>query len=934
MVTMKFAMTDCDPVFVHSLWRSGSTYVFSKFRTLPDFYCYQEPVHETLLFAVHEPAKLLLESDFSVNFNHPKLTQPYFFESFEQHGHWNSIISKEMIYDEYFSQVASPTLTQFYSALIAAAPRRVMVQDCRTSCRVGAIKQAVGGIHVHLWRKPWGQWWSFLKDRYFALVIILILNARNAPPVLCALRHDLGLPEFHSDDLQAEFDFFDEFQRSARDHYKVFFAIWCLAFLEGRRYSDIDIEIDRLSKDVIYREGIVKQFSQFDVLSLDFDDCRLDDPHFSQSDREFYREVEEEVFLLIAKNDASVDDIAMLQQAAAVQVDPDEAKVSYVAGLRETGRTIIDIGSARVGRLQRELQRHTVRYDHDMAAARAGAQANLDLERQVTRAIQAQFTAAEATRDTQELELRRALADVSGELVDAKSSLASTIREAHSDAIRSSEYHHAELASLYAQLLSEKEEKLVQLRDRQVSEAELRMELRAQDATLAALKLEMAEQAAAEAALVQREEGHRQAIVLLDEQLKAIRAAHVLQKDKAARTIGELEMEIAKSRAWHAKELEELQAEIASLNAITAEAKQEKATAVSELDVARQTFATEQMASDAKFEAERSSFQQKLDELTAKCRILDGELQATLQTLDRVVQSRLPGFIKRRILKSDLPQKDRGNISPVSCELDVGGIDYVGCLTSGRGNAMALMENNAVMLGSLPELLTLDDAPFVHAAYAKLLGREPDAEGAAHYLVLLRSGGRKIDVLKRLRNSSEGQAYDAAIPGLDKAVRWAVWARFPLIGIIARWAKKVEGDSPAERRMRIINNNVAILRQDVARVSTAMQKDVMELHAMSRRDIGDIGTFMRKGFTDLGQQAQKDATEVRSMVRDIQRELNLVASAQAELASSSQAFQVSALAAIAPIEHPSRVPSARTDAHGPSAPGIMERFFADTVWKV
>ncbi|MEA3115191.1 MAG: hypothetical protein QOG58_4990, partial [Caballeronia sp.] len=37
------------PLFLHSLFRSGSTYLFEKFRRTDRFYCYQEPCNEALI---------------------------------------------------------------------------------------------------------------------------------------------------------------------------------------------------------------------------------------------------------------------------------------------------------------------------------------------------------------------------------------------------------------------------------------------------------------------------------------------------------------------------------------------------------------------------------------------------------------------------------------------------------------------------------------------------------------------------------------------------------------------------------------------------------------------------------------------------------------------------------------------------------------------
>lgn len=71
---------------------------------------------------------------------------------------------------------------------------------------------------------------------------------------------------------------------------------------------------------------------------------------------------------------------------------------------------------------------------------------------------------------------------------------------------------------------------------------------------------------------------------------------------------------------------------------------------------------------------------------------------------------------------------------------------------------------------TLAGLLALPDEDFVNQAYWALLQREADAEGSANYLRELHDGSSRIRVLARLRESAEGRALQARLPGLDEAV--------------------------------------------------------------------------------------------------------------------------------------------------------------------
>ncbi len=75
---------------------------------------------------------------------------------------------------------------------------------------------------------------------------------------------------------------------------------------------------------------------------------------------------------------------------------------------------------------------------------------------------------------------------------------------------------------------------------------------------------------------------------------------------------------------------------------------------------------------------------------------------------------------------------------------------------------------------SLAELLSLDDADFVNAAYLTFFNRIPDPEGLGNYIEMLRSGVPKIQIARDLRLSGEGVANAVTLPGLPVLLSFAV----------------------------------------------------------------------------------------------------------------------------------------------------------------
>ncbi|WP_426265195.1 DUF4214 domain-containing protein [Sphingomonas sp. PWP1-2] len=182
---------------------------------------------------------------------------------------------------------------------------------------------------------------------------------------------------------------------------------------------------------------------------------------------------------------------------------------------------------------------------------------------------------------------------------------------------------------------------------------------------------------------------------------------------------------------------------------------------------------------------------------------------------------------------------------------------------------------------TLQELLSLDDVPFIRAAYQTLLAREADHGGLNFYSHRLRAGVSKIIILGELRASAEGRSQNTDIPGLDDTIRRAHSARKPVIGHFVRWVCSVEGDTPVECALRVLSNDIARLRQEVA--------------------------------------------DLREANHGLQHAVSSCLAADAALNSGSVAQSQ---------ETPDHPATSRSSSRRGAVPGVMERFFAQTGWKV
>jgi GT2 family glycosyltransferase len=72
--------------------------------------------------------------------------------------------------------------------------------------------------------------------------------------------------------------------------------------------------------------------------------------------------------------------------------------------------------------------------------------------------------------------------------------------------------------------------------------------------------------------------------------------------------------------------------------------------------------------------------------------------------------------------------------------------------------------------GHVKELLHLDGEEFVNRAYVTLFRRLPDSEGLVNYLTELQSGVSKLEIISRLRQSTEGRKYAHPLTGYRSIV--------------------------------------------------------------------------------------------------------------------------------------------------------------------
>ncbi|MBV2133614.1 hypothetical protein KRX52_12505 [Pseudomonas sp. MAP12] len=411
-----------DPIFIHSLFRSGSTYFFNIFRESPEgYWCYQEPLHEwPLLCAGNKEGLLDPHVDVAKELRHPELGRPYFYELYEVADKCLPLLKKEYIYDSYFGGGEEGIGEDYFEALIGEAKGRPVIQECRTSSRIGTIKKKLGGLHLYLWRNPWDQWWSCNVNEYFDAACQLFINSRSFPEAVGRLRQEIKFEGFFSDNLAEQFGWFKSRRLSSEDSYLVFYLLWCIGLLEGMRCADLLINIDSLSDSHEYRRDTLAALKEVGVFGLDFSACSVPQACYGMGDREFFVRIEDKVhglLLISGLSQRSIDELIALRRAYEPLVWRDEGATA------STPQLIRDAERARAlaRRFNSQGIEQRIKYEEQLAAqhelytvaeARAVAAE--------ARAQQAEARAVAAEAQAEQAEARAVAAEAQAEQVEAR----------------------------------------------------------------------------------------------------------------------------------------------------------------------------------------------------------------------------------------------------------------------------------------------------------------------------------------------------------------------------------------------------------------------------------------------------------------------------------------------------------------------------------
>lgn len=278
------------PLFIHSMFRTGSTYLWRKLNYSPGTKCYYEPLHEILSRPTSKED--LSKFDKTTRSYHQRLnSSESFWSNYKDVLDANGgveLYQTSFAYHRYsdsFNQT-NKDLKQYIDNLIRnCGQAKPILQFNRTALRQKWFKENYSdSINIYLVRNPRHQFASYYesykksKGGGFLRTELMIASLSLESESFKGIKHyvpSLREPDRSLNAFQL-FSYFDEaIQKfSLEELYLIFLWHWITALLEAFRYSDIIIDCSELSDNLIYQHEVALYFLK-NYIYLDLTDCSL-----------------------------------------------------------------------------------------------------------------------------------------------------------------------------------------------------------------------------------------------------------------------------------------------------------------------------------------------------------------------------------------------------------------------------------------------------------------------------------------------------------------------------------------------------------------------------------------------------------------------------------------------------------------------------------
>lgn len=283
-------MSSRKPVFIHSLFRTGSTYLWNKFRQQSGFHCYFEPFHQELAFLeTGGPSRWDSSPHVASSMRHPRLDREYMHEyrHLLRPGRPGvPFFKKSFSFDDFCKEGAHPEQKQYIDRLLAGAGTKTpLLQFNRSALRTGWFKNEYpDAIHLYLFRDPRRQFLSFLslqeqdgQDIFLLMNLLVVSINQRKYPAFEKLAGRLPLFEYHAREFRREEMFYRYLLPfySRMEQYRLHYCLWFAALLENLARADLLLNLDWLCRDAGYRNRAGRRLEETTGMEVDLSDAVL-----------------------------------------------------------------------------------------------------------------------------------------------------------------------------------------------------------------------------------------------------------------------------------------------------------------------------------------------------------------------------------------------------------------------------------------------------------------------------------------------------------------------------------------------------------------------------------------------------------------------------------------------------------------------------------
>lgn len=300
-------------IFLHSLFRSGSTYLFNAFRNEKGFWCYYEPLHHQLTeIRKDRLAVFRFDKEATDKMSHPHLSRPHFYE-------FQAVLKNDrvpffnifMSYNEFASVRQHARMYKYIMTLLVSAPDKLtsLLQFNRSSLRIGWFRRFFrNSLHVYILRNHRDQFESYYKQGekyniFLAINLYIIASSHKYwkfDEAYSLFKKYFKVTRNFYYDLDRLANFSTELDKKI--HYRIFLHLWITSLVEAKRHADIIIDMNKLSESREYNAQIVQLLQEeFNISPSIFSDCSIKTYSTFSLDSSTFQAIEDEMRTIYKK---------------------------------------------------------------------------------------------------------------------------------------------------------------------------------------------------------------------------------------------------------------------------------------------------------------------------------------------------------------------------------------------------------------------------------------------------------------------------------------------------------------------------------------------------------------------------------------------------------------------------------------------------------